>query len=496
MHCTRRTHYMLQHSIQSTITRRSLHSTSIALQQQSLRSLKHRSITLTGDPSHDKEYYVKRSACRAFLRAVGWKDEDFSKPIIAVCAPSSSTYSPCNAHFDTIGQLLAQAIERNGGKAIVFSTPTINDGMTMGTEGMRYSLCSRELIADSVETMYEGYYCDGLITVGGCDKTQPGAVIPIVRSNAIGISLYGGTILPGLYKGKDISVGNVFEGIGALNSGKINDSELKTIECSACPGSGACGGMFTANTMAIAFEALGITPTYSAAHPAVDRNNNINSDKRNDIDNAVKHLFSMLKSRTHIRDIISKKSFENAITIVQALGGSTNAVLHLLAIAKEANIDLKINEFNRIGSKVPLLGNFKPYGRYHMEDLYKIGGVPAVMKLLNKHNLIHTECKTVNGATWGQILQDSSIPELSDNQDIVYIPNKPLAPPMNHIIVLHGNLAPGGAVMKLGGKNKRVVSGTARVFDTEMEAWDAVLKGHIQDGDVVIIRYEGPKGMG
>lgn len=448
-----------------------------------------RSSALVG--TKGSEDWVKRAPARAMMRAVGFSDEDFKKPLITLACPFTNI-TPCNAHIQTLGSIVQKEIEEQDGKSILFGTPVVTDGEVMGTEGMKYSLVSRELIADCIETMHEAYSADAILTLSGCDKTIPASLIPLARNNSIGITLYGGTILPGKYKEKDLTIVSIFEAVGTFSAGKMSEEELREIECNSCPGSGSCGGMYTANTMASAIEALGMSLPGTASHPAVDRNNKISAKKQQDCVNSVKALFNLLEQGIRTRDIMTKKAFENAITIVLALNGSTNAVLHLLSLAHEAEVSLDLDDFNRIAKKVPLIGNFKPSGNYIMEDLDNIGGIPMVMKMLLDGNLLHGDCLTVTGKTVEENLKNA--PNFPKNQDVMYPLGKPLAPPENHILIMRGNLAPEGAVIKLSGKELDFHKGPARVFEKEEDAMDAILRGRIQKGDVIVIRYEGPKG--
>ncbi len=435
--------------------------------------------------------WLKRAPARAMMRAVGFKTEDFKKPLVAVACPYTNI-TPCNAHIQDLGEIALSEIEKQNGKGIIFGTPVVTDGESMGMEGMKYSLVSRDLIADCIEMMTEAYVTDASFTLAGCDKTIPGALMPIFRNNLIGITLYGGSILPGRSKNKDLNIVSVFEAVGKISSGKINEKEFDEIEKKACPGCGACGGMYTANTMAAAIEAMGMSLPGSAAHPAVDYKNNISQEKKQDIIDSVKALFNLIKNNIHSRDIVTKKSFENAIAVVMALGGSTNAVLHLLALAHEAGIDLKIDDFNKIAKQVPLVGNFSPFGKYMMTHLNQIGGIPMVMKMLLDANLIHGDCLTVTGKTVAENLR--SAPKRPKNQDVIFNLEKPLAPPEQHIIILRGNLSPEGCVIKLSGKELKKFEGPAKVFECEEDALDAILDDRINKGDVIVIRYEGPKG--
>ncbi|MCC2644603.1 MAG: dihydroxy-acid dehydratase, partial [Burkholderiales bacterium] len=375
-----------------------------------MSNLKQRSASLTSTPG--AKDWVKRSATRAMLRAVGFTDEDFSKPIITIACPYTNI-TPCNAHIRDLGDIVSNEITHNGGKPVIFGTPVISDGETMGMEGMKYSLVSRELIADCIEMMHEGYAADGILTLSGCDKTIPAALIPLARNNSIGLTLYGGSILPGKLNGEDLTIVSTFEAVGKFSAGTIDAAQLHKVECHSCPGNGSCGGMYTANTMASAIEAMGMSIPGSAAHPAVDINNNISVQKKQDCTDSVKALFNLLEKGIKARDIMTRKAFENAITVVMALGGSTNAVLHILSLAHEAEVELNIDDFERIGAKVPLIGDFKPFGKYVMHDLFKIGGIPLVMKHLYQHGLIHGECLTVTGKTVAENLKD--IPDLPAN---------------------------------------------------------------------------------
>lgn len=453
------------------------------------KSLKIRSWMLTGHK--DGKDWEKRTAARAMLRAVNFKDADFEKPIITVACPYTNA-TPCNDHIQKLGEIVFSEIEKMGGKPFIFGTPVVSDGESMGTSGMKYSLVSRELIADCIETMHESYMADGIITLSGCDKTIPAALMPLARNNSIGLTLYGGSILPGKLLGEDLTIVSSFEAIGAHAKGTITGRELHQIECHSCPGFGACGGMFTANTMSSAIEALGMSLPGSSSNLAATRDNEISPDKRKDCSNAVEALFNLLKKRIRTRDIMTREAFENAITVVLALGGSTNAVLHLLALAHEADVDLTLEDFIRIGKKVPLIGNFKPFGSFVMADLHNIGGVPMVMKMLMKAGLINGGCMTVTGKTVRENLKNALSRPV--NQKIIYDLENPLAPPEHHLLIFYGNLAREGAVMKLSGKEIEKYEGSARVFNREEEALDAILSGKIKKGDVMVIRYEGPKG--
>jgi len=453
------------------------------------KTLKDRSKVLTSTPGAND--WTKRAAARAMMRGVGYTDADFEKPLICVASPYSDV-SPCNAHIDQLAQVTEEFISQSGGRPYMFGTPVITDGETMGTEGMKYSLVSREWIADSIEMMSEAYMADGTIALSGCDKTIPASLMPLARNNSIGITLYGGTILPGSHNGKDVNIVSIFEAIGSLSAGKITKEEFHEIECSSCPCAGACGGMYTANTMASALEALGMSVPGCASHPAMGRDGHVSNKKIDDIQRTVDALFGLMKAGIRTRDILTRKSFENAIVVIQALGGSTNAVLHLLAIAHEANIDLTIDDFETIGKDVPLIGNFSPSGDYMMEHLDEIGGIPMVMNMLLEAGLIHGDCLTVTGKTVEENLKDA--PKRPSDQDVIYSIEKPLAPVGKHIIIMKGNMAEEGSVMKLSGKMLKQHKGPARVFECEDDAMTAILDGKINHGDVIVIRHEGPKG--
>ncbi len=434
---------------------------------------------------------MERSAARAMLRAVRFNDDDFEKPLIAL-AVAYTNGTPCNDHIRELGDLLQQEIEKAGGKAIVFGTPVVSDGISMGTEAMKYSLVSREVIADSIELMTEGYRVDAVITLSGCDKTIPGALMPIARNNLVGLTLYGGSILPGRYKNHDVNIVSAFEAIGAHSAGSIDDEELLAIECHACPGAGSCAGMYTANTMAAAIEAMGMSLPGSSSHVAADAANQISSDKKEDCRKSAQALMTLLDREISARDIMTRKAFENALTVAWAVGGSTNAVLHLLALAREADVKLTLKDISAMTQRVPLLGNFKPFGQYVMNDLTTIGGIPMVMKLLLDTGYLHGDCLTITGNTIAENLQQAR--ELPDHQDIIYHPDRPLAPANRHIRVLYGNLASEGCVLKLSGKQLDSFTGPARVFNCEEEALKAILDKQINPGDVIVIRNEGPKG--
>jgi len=451
--------------------------------------MKRRSEEIIG--SRDAGNWVERTAARSMLRAVRFSDEDFSKPLVALAVPYTNG-TPCNDHIRELGDLVQAEIEAAGGKAILFGTPVVSDGISMGTEAMKYSLVSREVIADAIELMTEGYRVDAVVTLSGCDKTIPAALMPIARNDLIGVTLYGGSILPGRHQGQELNIVSSFEGIGAHAAGKIDAEQLHGIECHACPGAGSCGGMYTANTMAAAIEAMGMSLPGSSSNMAVDVDNHLCADKKCDAARSAQALMVLLAQGISSRTIMTRKAFENALTVAWALGGSTNAVLHLLALAKEAGVELTLQDVANITRKVPLLGNFKPFGRYLMNDLHSQGGVPMVMRLLLDAGYLHGDCLTVTGKTVAQNLAHA--PALPAEQDVVFSPDSPYAPAGNHIRILYGNIAEEGCVLKQSGKELSTLSGPARVFEREEEALAAILAGKIIGGDVVVIRYEGPKG--
>ncbi|XP_065835395.1 dihydroxy-acid dehydratase 2-like [Oscarella lobularis] len=459
-----------------------------------LSTLKARSHILTGDPN-EESHWVKRAGARAHLRAAGFEDDDFKKPIVTVACPYSNAL-PCNNKFRLLGDLVVEEIEKRGGKAFLCQTPVVSDGETMGFGGMRYSLISRDWIADCVEIMHEAYSADAVLSLGACDKTVPGVVMPLARLNAIGLFLYGGTILPGHCEGYDkgLDGGSVKEAIGKFGRGIIDIEELHRVERCALPGSGSCGGMFTANTMSSVMAALGIAIPETASAPAVDRANKVTDTKREHCKLVVDALFNLMESKISARDILTRKAFENAVTVVYAVGGSTNSVLHLLALAREAEVELDINDFNKIGERVPLIANLSPHGKYHVADLHEVGGIPIVLKELLDNGFLHGDCLTVTGRTMAENLANT--PSLSQlKQDVIFPLSSPVAPAGHHISIIRGNLAPGSAVLKLSGKQfDKPFTGPAVVFDDENEAFKAIMNGKIKHGDAVVIRYVGPKG--
>ena len=427
---------------------------------------------------------AERAPSRAMLHAVGFTDRDFKKNQIGI-ASTWSMVTPCNMHIDKLALQAAKGVDTAGGKAVIFNTITISDGISMGTEGMKYSLVSREVIADSIETVAGCEAFDGLVAIGGCDKNMPGCLMALARLNRPSVFVYGGTILPGKHKGKNVDIVSVFEAVGAHARGDINDRELKQIEATAIPGAGSCGGMYTANTMASAIEALGMSLPNSSAQAA------ISAAKRLDCQNAGRAVLNLIKRGITPRDIMTREAFENAIALTMALGGSTNAVMHLLAIAHTAKVPLTIDDFTRIGKKVPVLADLKPSGQFVMAELVKIGGTVPLMKMLVDAGLMHGDCMTVTGKTLKENLKDAK--PYPKNQQVI----RPLSNPIKkdgHLVILYGNLAPTGAVAKISGKEGLRFTGRARVFLSEETALKAILDGTIVKGDVIVIRYEGPQG--
>jgi dihydroxy-acid dehydratase len=429
---------------------------------------------------------IGRAPNRAMLRAVGFLDEDFSRPMVGV-ASLFSDITPCNAHLDRLAHKGYEGIRAAGGVPQIFGAPTASDGIMMGHQGMRYSLVSREVIADSLEVVAAGMNHDGLLAFGGCDKNMPGCVMAMARMNIPSIFVYGGSILPGSgADGLDIDIVSIFEAVGQYQAGKLDEAGLKGVECEACPGAGACGGMYTANTMSSAIEAMGMSLPYDASNPGVS------SAKERESFVAGKALVRLIEKNIRPRDIITRKSLENAYTLVLALGGSTNAVLHLMAIAREAEVDWTLADFDRLGPKVPHLADLKPGGRYVMHDLYKVGGTPAVLRALLDAGLLHGDCLTCTAATLAENLK-SVKSVYQRRQNVVRPLNDPLHA-SGHIVVLHGNLAPEGAVAKVAALKQRRITGPARVFDGEEACFEVIQRRAIKPGDVVVIRGEGPVG--
>jgi dihydroxy-acid dehydratase len=424
---------------------------------------------------------VKQAPARAMLHAVGFSQGDFQKPQVGI-ASTWSNLTPCNMHIDGLARLAAAAVEASGAKAVTFATITVSDGISMGTPGMRYSLVSREVIADSIETVVGAQGFDGVVAFGGCDKNMPGCLIALARLDRPAVFVYGGTIRPGVDRSDIVSV---FEAVGGFARGTVSERQLKFVERTAIPGPGSCAGMYTANTMASAIEAMGMSLPDSSAQDA------ISDRKREDCARAGAAVVNLINLGLRPRQIMTRKAFENAITVSIALGGSTNAVLHLLAIASAAGVKLKLDDFTRIGRRVPVLADLRPSGRYSMSELVAIGGIQPLMKTLLDAGLLHGDCLTVTGRTLAENLRH--VTAYPAGQDII----RPLANPIkkdSHLVILYGNLAPEGAVAKITGKEGLRFTGTARVFDSEESALKGILRGRVKAGDVVVIRYEGPKG--
>ena len=428
---------------------------------------------------------IERSPNRAMLRAVGFGDDDFEKPIVGV-ANGYSTVTPCNLSLDNLTNVACRELKASGTMPQTFGTITVSDGISMGTDGMKYSLISREVIADSIETVCRAQKMDGLLAVGGCDKNMPGAMIAIARLNIPSIFVYGGTIKAGHYKDKDLTIVSAFEAVGEYLADKIDSNELMEVEKRACPGAGSCGGMYTANTMSSAIEAMGMALPYSSTMAAED------DEKTASATESAKVLAGAIKNDLIPSSIMTRKAFENAIAVVMATGGSTNAVLHLLAIAHSAKVDLRIEDFEEIRQKVPVICDLKPSGRYVATDLHKVGGIPLIMKVLLDNGLLHGDCLTITGKTIAENLANVSS-EVPLGQDVVRPFNTPLYSD-GHLAILKGNLAEEGAVAKISGIKNRKIAGPARVFDSEESAMKAIVGREIQAGDIVVIRYEGPKG--
>jgi dihydroxy-acid dehydratase len=429
---------------------------------------------------------VARAPNRSMYYAMGYKDSDFdNKPMIGV-ANGHSTITPCNSGLQRIADAAVAAIEAGGGNSQIFGTPTISDGMGMGTEGMKYSLVSREVIADSIETCVNGLWQDGVVVVGGCDKNMPGGMMAMARTNVPSIYVYGGTIKAGHYKGKELNIVSAFEAVGEFTSGRLSEEDFKGIEQNSCPSSGSCGGMYTANTMSSSFEALGMSLPYSSTMSNVDQ------EKVDSAAESARVLIEAIRNDLKPRDIITKKSIENAVSVIMAVGGSTNAVLHFLAIASAAEVDWTIDDFERVRRRVPVITDMKPSGKYLAPDLHQAGGIPQVMKILLDGGLLHGDCMTITGKTIAETLKDiPSVPRA--DQDVI----KTLANPIyaqGHLAILKGNISPEGCVAKITGLKNPSITGPARVFDSEDDAMAAIMVNKIKAGDVMVIRYEGPKG--
>jgi dihydroxy-acid dehydratase len=434
--------------------------------------------------SQDVTEGAERAPARSMLRAMGLGDEELAQPLIGIPNPAADV-TPCNVHLDRVADAIRAGLQEAGGTPIEFGTITVSDGISMGTEGMKGSLISREVIADSVELVTFAERLDGLVTIAGCDKNLPGMLMAAARLNLPAVFVYGGTILPGRHNGKDVTIQDVFECVGKHGRGQASDEELDQLERTACPGAGSCAGMYTANTMASISEALGMAPLGSATPPAV-------SDRRVEVAReSGRLLLDVLKNDIRPRDILTREAFENAIALQCAIGGSTNAVLHLLAIANEAGVDLKLDDFDRISRRTPHIANLRPGGRYVMSDLDANGGVPIILKRLLDAGLLHEDTMTVSGKTMAASLNALDLPE--PNPDVVRSLDNPMHA-QGAIVVLKGNIAPDGAVLKVTGKEDFRLDGTARVFDCEEDAMRAVQSGTIESGDVIVIRYEGPQG--
>ena len=428
---------------------------------------------------------VARAPNRSMYYAMGYQEKDFSKPMVGV-ANGHSTITPCNSGLQKLTDAAVTALEEAGAKAQMFGTPTVSDGIGMGTEGMKYSLVSREVIADSIETCVNGLWQDGVVVIGGCDKNMPGGMMAIARTNVPAIYVYGGTIKPGHYKGKDLNIVSAFEAVGEFTSGRMTEEDLKGVEQHACPGSGSCGGMYTANTMSSAFEALGMSLPYSSTMANED------AEKVASAAESARVLVEAIKNNLRPRDIITKKSIENAVSVIMAVGGSTNAVLHFLAITSAAEIDWTIDDFERIRKRVPVIVDMKPSGTYLATDLHQAGGIPQVMKILLDGGLLHGDCMTITGKTIAEVLKDvPSVPRA--DQKVIRTLDNPLYK-QGHLAILKGNISPEGCVAKITGLKNPSITGPARVFDSEDDAMAAIMAQKIKDGDIVVIRYEGPKG--
>ena len=437
--------------------------------------LKHRSKEITEGPD--------RAPARAMLRAMGLTSDDMDKPFIAI-ANLASDVTPCNVHLDRLADAAKEGVRQADGVPFKFGTITVSDGISMGTEGMKASLVSREVIADSIEVVTFGERMDGLITVAGCDKNMPGCMMAIARLNVPSLFVYGGSIMPGNYQGKDVNIQDVFEAVGAYANGDMTRDQLHDLECVACPGEGSCAGLFTANTMSTAIEVMGMSLPGDASIPAIDPR------KDEETRLAGRTLMRLLEEDLRPRDILTRQAFENAITVVVAMGGSTNAVLHLMAIAKEAQVELSLQDFDRISRSTPYIADMRPAGQFVMADLDQVGGVPLVVKRLLQGGLLHGDTMTITGKT---LRQNVEAFETVDDQNIV-VPIEQPRNPTGGLAILYGNLAPEGAVIKVAGHQEKVYQGPARVFDQEQAAFQAILRKEIKPGDIVIIRYEGPKG--
>ncbi|MBH9575424.1 dihydroxy-acid dehydratase [Inhella proteolytica] len=427
---------------------------------------------------------VARAPNRSMYYGMGYQEGDFGKPMIGV-ANGHSTITPCNSGLQKLADAAVIGLKEAGANPQVFGTPTISDGMAMGTEGMKYSLVSREVIADCVETCVGGQWMDGVLVIGGCDKNMPGGLMGMLRANVPSLYIYGGTILPGKYKGQDLNIVSVFEAVGQFSAGKMSEEDFCQIEKRAIPGSGSCGGMYTANTMSSSFEALGISLPYSSTMA------NVEDEVVENVKRAAAILVEAVKADLKPKDIVTKQAIENAVAVIMATGGSTNAVLHYLAIAHAAGVEWTIDDFERVRRRTPVLCDLKPSGKYLAIDLHRAGGIPAVMKELLKHGLLHGDCITITGKTVAENLAE--VPDLRADQDVI----RPVSQPIyseGHLAILKGNLSPEGCVAKITGLKNPVITGPARVFDDEQSALAAIMAGKIQAGDVMVLRYLGPKG--
>ncbi|PZX29302.1 dihydroxyacid dehydratase [Cupriavidus phytorum] len=428
---------------------------------------------------------VARSPNRSMYYALGYQKEDFDKPMVGI-ANGHSTITPCNAGLQRLADAAIDAIRAAGANPQVFGTPTISDGMSMGTEGMKYSLISREVIADCIETAAQGQWMDGVVVIGGCDKNMPGGMIALARTNVPGIYVYGGTIKPGHWKGKDLTIVSSFEAVGEFTAGRMSEEDFEGVERNACPSTGSCGGMYTANTMSSSFEALGMSLLYSSTMANPDQ------EKVDSAAESARVLVEAVKRDLKPRDIITRESIENAVALIMATGGSTNAVLHYLAIAHAAEVEWTIDDFERIRRKVPVLCNLKPSGQYVATDLHRAGGIPQVMKILLRAGLLHGDCITITGRTLAEELEH--VPDAPRADQDVILPIERALYAEGHLAILKGNLAEEGAVAKITGLKNPVITGPARVFEDEQSAMDAILADRINPGDILVLRYLGPKG--
>jgi dihydroxy-acid dehydratase len=427
---------------------------------------------------------IARAPNRSMYYGMGYQASDFGKPMIGV-ANGHSTITPCNSGLQRLADAAVLALQEAGANPQIFGTPTISDGMAMGTEGMKYSLVSREVIADCVETCVGGQWMDGVVVIGGCDKNMPGGMMGILRANVPAVYIYGGTILPGEYKGQQLNIVSVFEAVGQFSAGRMSEQDFCEIERRAIPGSGSCGGMYTANTMSSSFEALGMSLPYSSTMA------NVENEVVDNVRRAAQVLVEAVEKDLKPRDIVTRKSIENAVAVIMALGGSTNAVLHYLAIAHCAGVEWTIDDFERMRKKIPVISNLKPSGKYMAIDLHRAGGIPAVMKVLFEAGLLHGDCMTITGKTVAEIMAE--VPSLRTDQDVI-LPIEKAMYAQGHLAILKGNLSPEGSVAKITGLKNPVITGPARVFDDEQSALAAIMEGRIHAGDVMVLRYLGPKG--